>query len=115
MKTSDDFVMGIVKHAPPLKALYETDLEENRTLLPHVFMTDLTAFVVKQAVRLENPTVLGELLGLFESALMNDGEVAELVRVSFVENMIGEDEALTVLKPLIGPRLRAELNRVSGS
>lgn len=113
--TSDDFVMDILKHAPPLTALYETHLAENRNLLPHVFMTDVTAFIVDQAGRLENPAVLGDLLGLFEGALMDDGEVAELVAVSFVENLIGENEALTVLKPLMGPRLRAELDRVSSS
>ena len=111
---SREFVKDIVEHVPLLETLYDTHLAENGSLLPHVFMTELTAFVTDEATRLGNAAALGELLALLEAALGNDGEVDELIGVSFVENLIGEEAALAVLRPLMGPRLRGELDRVSG-
>ncbi len=41
-------------------------------------------------------------------------EVKELIGVSFVENLCGEKAALRLLKPLMGPRMKKEVENVCG-
>ena len=98
-----------------MKSIYDEHLNDNEMLLPHVFMGDLTRFVIAEA---ENPLArvpVGTLLAHLEGGIRNGSdEVKELIIVSFVENLIGETTTLKVLKPAMGPSLKREVERICG-
>jgi hypothetical protein len=115
MGTTISFIDGLLQRVPDLKAVYDEHLSDNETLLPHVFMGDVTRFAIARAGRVRDREALETLLDCLEEGLRLGSEATkELIIVSFVENLIGEQTALQALKPKMGPALRAEVDRICG-
>jgi hypothetical protein len=114
-RSADDFVSRLVTAVPKLAPVYQQHFADNDELLPHVFMGDVTRFAIANAEHEDSAGSLSALLALLESELnSSDSEVAELIGVSFVENLCGEDDAIQLLLPRMGEALRQEMRRICG-
>ena len=115
VKDSEIFVDNMLQQLPSLKTVYDEHIDKNDSLLPHVFMGDLTRFVISESENVESRTTLTTLMRYLDDGLRTGSdEVKELIVVSFVENLLGEVAALRSLKPLMGPRLRSEVEQICG-
>jgi len=113
MSTNASFIEALLRRVPNLKPVYDEHLAANDTLLPHVFMGDVTRFAIVEAEKPGSRGSLATLLGHFEDGLRTGSdEVRELIVVSFVENLMGETTGLKALKPLMGPSLKTEVERI---
>lgn len=89
--------------------------DQGGELLPHVLMGDIARLAVTTTARDECPEWLIRLLQQLEWGLLSgSSEVAELVGVSFVENLCGEAKAIAVLLPRMGDALRREVRTICG-
>ena len=76
----------------------------------------LAAAAVPTSTLAEQPERRADLIRLL--VLLNDSlehgadDVQELISVSFVENLIGEDAALETLRPLMKPALKKEVDDI---
>lgn len=114
MSAHTSFIDQLLQSLPQLKPAHDEHLFDNNTLLPHVFMGDVTRFAIAEAAK-ANTEILQRLLDHLEKGLENSPkEVKELIAVSFVENLTGETVALKTLKPLIGPNLKKEVEIIYG-
>jgi hypothetical protein len=112
---ADDFVSQLVAAVPALAAVYREHIADNGEPLPHVFMGDVTRFAIAGAEHEDSADSLSTLLTLLEGGLNSgDSDVAELIGVSFVENLCGEDDAIQLLLPRMGRSLRQEMKRICG-
>jgi hypothetical protein len=115
MSASASFIEELLRRVPDLSPIYEEHLADNDGLLPHVFMGDVTRFAIASADERPRQSSVSTLFGYLEEGLRSgSGEVKELIRASFVENLIGETAALMVLKPLMGQELKTEVERICG-
>jgi hypothetical protein len=115
MKTQGEFIEELLNVEPALREVFDQHIRDNGEVLPHVFMGDVTRFVISAAARRNSadPT-LPKLIHFLETRFAVAGEdIKNLISVSFVENLVGEDEALGVLVPMMGPYLREEVERSS--
>ena len=113
MSANASFIEELLRRVPELKAVYDEHLLDNDTLLPHVFMGDVSRFAIAEAEKpLGRASVSTVLEHLEEGLKSGSDEVKELIVVSFVENLIGETSSLKVLKPLMGSTLKAEVERI---
>jgi hypothetical protein len=113
MSTNASFIEELLRRVPQLKAIYDEHLTDNEMLLPHVFMGDVTRFIIAEAETPRSQGALRTLLEHLENGLRTGSdEVKELIVVSVVENLIGETKALMILKPLMGSSLKAEVERI---
>jgi hypothetical protein len=111
---ASSFIHKLLDAIPELVPVYKAHLTDNDELLPHVFMGDVTIFVIAHSGNPSTRPVLQRLLGLFEDELAGeDDDAINVVLASFVENLLGEEEAARKLSPLMGPRLRAALDFIS--
>ena len=109
MDESISFVDGLVQAVPELTDCYRQHIEDNDELLPHVFMGDVTRFAVDQAANSKDYQILKQLLKYLDAGIQSGStEICELVGVSFLENLIGEDAALDKLLPMMGKALYSE-------
>ncbi|MFA7271052.1 MAG: hypothetical protein WC073_17080 [Sterolibacterium sp.] len=116
MDTDELFIERLLHVAPELKGAYDEHLVDNDMLLPHVFMGDVTRFVVTAATNVDSLAVVQRILDYFENELKaGEAESLELIRASFVENLIGEETVLNKLKPMMGPCLRGEIEAICGT
>lgn len=116
MGNGELFVERLLRVAPELKGTYDEHLADNDMLLPHVFMGDVTRFIVTAASSASGYPVVQRVLNYFESELRaEEAESIELIRASFVENLIGETIAVNKLKPMMGPCLRREVEAICGA
>ncbi len=100
------FIYEMVRKVPELQELFDDHLRQNKGLLPHVFMGDVTRFTVEQMKSRDN-VVVQVLLDYFEEALQaGSSSEQELIAASFVENLQDEKETLRKLKPMMGPYLK---------
>lgn len=107
----DRFVLKLVETAPELKRLYNEHIADNEGLLPHVFMGNVARYAVG-AYGEVGVSELKELLDCMEWGLSQDSaETRELVRASFVENLIGEEKAMESLTQFMGPALRNAIRK----
>ena len=106
------FIDALLVRVPELLDAFHEHIADNETLLPHVFMGDVTRFALSEAER-PNSEVLRILLAHIEEGLnsVND-QVADVILLSFVENLIGEEKGIEVMKPLMGPSLSAAVKRI---
>ena len=96
-----------------LKAVYDEHIEDNRSLLPHVLMGDVTRFVGGEGRSAPTPESTRALLDCLEEGLLCGGkDIKELILASFAENLIGEATTLRELRPLMGPTLRMAVDRI---
>ena len=105
------FIEKLLRLIPQLNSIYEEHLADNNTLLPHVFMGDVTRFVVAESGKLKSRRPLFQLLQCLEEELENGAEeTQEMIVVSFVENLADESLALSLLRPHMGPKLTAAVD-----
>lgn len=112
-------IQRLVGRFPRLEPLLREHLADNfGVLLPHVFFGDLTRQIVKEFRRfdqigseqeLADTRSLQELLDELEQGFARGGEEAELIAVSFLENLPRPGEEGAGVRDLLGPTLRAEL------
>jgi hypothetical protein len=115
MNAMERFIEELLIAVPEVRAIYKEHMKDNDTLLPHVFMGDVTRFALQLGRSASSQEVLRKLLVLVEAGLKsNESDVANLVAVSFVENLCGEDEAVVPLIPLLGEATRRELRSLCG-
>jgi hypothetical protein len=99
--TTGDLLDELAHFEPALARLRDEHMAFNGELLPHVLFGDVTRWVVAHA-----PAT--HVLGVLERHLATgDANVANLIGVSFLENLEPED---TTVRHALGPRLRAELD-----
>lgn len=107
----DRFARELVAHAPDLRAVYEEHLKDCGELLPHVFMGEVTRFLLENSR--DRPDRVERVLAYFECALMTGVEDAEeLLVVSFAENLLGEQEALARMGSRFGRHTRRLVEKV---
>jgi hypothetical protein len=120
MSNSEAFARRLLAAAPELTPVYEEHLRDNfGETLGHVFMGDVTRWVVEACGKCAPEEVLsppvGALLSFFEQELASGDDHADnVIALSFCESLFGEDEALEILRPQMGPRLSATLKLVRG-
>ena len=109
------FAGQLISAVPALLSVRDRHLEEYDELLPHVFMGDVTRFAVANAGTGNSGGSLPALLAVLEKGLNSDNHaVAELIGVSFVENLCGETAAIEWMLPRMGKLLRLEVKRICG-
>jgi hypothetical protein len=110
-----DFVRRLASTSPDLVDVYRQHLADQGELLPHVLLGDITRVVVTASTRGEQVDWLPGFLQQLEAGLVSgDDDVAELVAVSFVENLSGENAAIRNLVPSMGEMLRREVKAICG-
>lgn len=115
MNSAERLVEELLGAVPEVQGIYEAHMDDNGTLLPHVFMGDVTRFTLQIARNASGQDVLRRLLAIVEDGLRSgETDVANLVAVSFVENLCGEDKAVVSLIPLMGEATRRELKSLCG-
>ena len=107
------FVEGLVRDVPQLSDAYREHLNDNfGELLPHVFLGDVTRWVVAVSQKRTDHDALATLLARMDAILSDPSHPCrELVLASFVENLGGETEALKVIRPISGRSLSAALEQ----
>jgi hypothetical protein len=96
---------NLARRFPDLASVLDEHLRDNDSLLPHVFMGDVTRYV------LANGRERRGLVQHLEESLALGGEIEELVALSFVENLPTPEELAQALADVEGPRIRAEWQR----
>src|SRR5258706_2278119 len=103
MNGMERFVEGLLIAVPEILEIYKAHIDDNGTLLPHVFMGDVTRFTLLNARSASSQMALQKLFLVVEEGLRsNETDVSNLIAVSFVENLCGEDEAVVSLIPMMG-------------
>jgi hypothetical protein len=122
MLTKETFIQEVLSRSPGLRASYEEHLADYDELLPHVFMGDVTRYIMgmggnstaESAMEIEKE--LSELLDLFEASLADGDEyVQELVVTSFLENLEASDPAYPKIKARLGQRLSEQLRTIEAA
>ena len=110
-----DFIVNLVSESPEVAGVYRQHIADQGELLPHVLMGEITRLVIASTARTEASDWRTKLLVRLESGIESGGDdVAELVGVSFVENLCGENAAIEILLPEMGNALRKELKSICG-
>jgi hypothetical protein len=105
-------IRKLLELVPELQPVYDEHISDNHELLPHVFMGDVTRYVVQRVCsgeEEEEQPVMRIIDHLEQCMATGDDQVKELVSVSFVENLLGNDNALAKLKDVMGPALAKEV------
>jgi len=111
-----DFIDHLVSQVPTLESALREHVSDNfGEVLPHVFLGDITRYAVAEFIRgekgVERPVSqeLEALLTALEAGIAAGDEIAELVCVSFLENLPRPGEPGGGIRDLLGPGLRSEL------
>jgi len=109
-----DFIIRLTSISSALTAVYRQHMADQGDLLPHVLMGEVTRLVTVN-IGSELPNWLPEFLQQLEDGLVSrDSDIANLIAVSFVENLLGEDATIDALLPLMGEALRKEVKTICG-
>ena len=113
MSGLDAFVTTLADQYPPLGALRDEHLQQNFwELLPYVlfgaFVHWLEASVLDESQLDVTRSILADLDWVFESA---PEDVRNLISVQLLENLPRASEPAGYIRELLGPNLRAELQR----
>ena len=104
MTTIDELVRDLIVAAPELDAVRREHLADNDELLPHLLFGDVTRWVVERGP-------VPELLAVLEHHMeAGDEEVQNVIAVSFLENLLGDDPGERAVQAALGPRLKAEFD-----
>jgi len=115
MNSVERFIEELLIAVPELRAVYSIHIFDNGELLPHLFMGDVTRFVLQIAQSASSQEMLRKLLVTVEDGLRSsEPDVPNFVALSFVENLCGEGEAVVPLVPLMGETTRRELRSLCG-
>lgn len=114
-----DFIDRIVRSFPRLAPVLDEHISDNfGEVLSHLFLGDLTRFLVSWFLDIEStserqPTAELELRALLDdlevSYRAGDEEVQELISVSFLENLPRPGEEAAELRDWLGPALVEQL------
>ena|SRR2546426_12836162 len=116
--TAEQLFKRITMAAPGFKAVVDEHMRDNDELLAHVLMSDLLRYIASHFTGLSTvpavPPTAAEvrtMLQVLDAAMENANSATEnAIAVSFIEG-IESEPFLNRLAPLLGPRLRAELDR----
>lgn len=85
MRTIDDLLQDLIAAAPHLDAARREHLADKGEVLPHVLFSGITRWLVERGP-------LPEILGVLEHHLdVGDEYVQNVIAVSFLENLLGDD------------------------
>ena len=99
MNTAKEFVETLLKALPELDEAYKKHIGDYSTLLPHVFMADVTRLVMDATRQTSEWSLLKRLLLIVEQGLQStEADVLDLLQGSFIENLCEETET-TILLP----------------
>jgi hypothetical protein len=118
MSRIGEFFAGLVGTNDELNMLYNNHLVEYDELLPHVFMGDMTRYVMKLAIsstigEKEREVELKRILDYFENAIHGpDEEINNLLVVSFLENLEQSHQSYNIIKSRLGKELRKSLDQL---
>ena len=115
----DIFIENLVKKFPDLKEPYDEHIRDYDELLPHVFFSSFTFWLVSLysgEIKNENAEALiKRILEFLEEAYVNNGEdVNNLIAVSFLENLPGPGEKNCRLDRLLGPAMAEQYKIIYG-
>jgi hypothetical protein len=115
-QATESFIQDLLRSVPELERLFKEHLDDNEgTVLPHVFMGDVTRFAIAATKDVHMESVLQRILAQMNTGVAEGNEdVRELVTVSFLENLLGEDAAVAVMKPLMDPVLASTAANLLG-
>src|SRR5919205_3077814 len=107
------FVRNLIARVPELQPLYNEHVADNDELLPHVFMGDVTRFVMTLNANSSGKDdkfsvarqTLMKILDFLEEGMAASDDVKELISVSFLENLDQSDENYSSLKSHFGNSL----------
>jgi hypothetical protein len=109
-----DFMFRLTSMSYELAEVYQQHIADQDELLPHVLMGEITRLVISK-VRREQTEWLPKFLQQLELGLSSDNnDIKELIGVSFVENLCGEDEVIQTLLPTMEAALRREIQLICG-
>ncbi len=106
------YINKLIDQVPELRYVYDEHIHDNDELLPHVFLGDVTRYVVQQVRLGETGSAkpVERILSILDQGMgSSDEQVKELISVSFVENLVEHDEVLASLNGLIGLNLKKEI------
>lgn len=118
MMHSVSFISELVGKMPKLRAMLEKHVADNRELLPHVFMGDVSRYAIEQHHELlrgssEARISLMLLFSTAETAAREgDEDLKELISVSFLENIAEEIADQPEFLSFLGPSLNRELEPI---
>jgi len=107
---NEDFIRAMVARFPGLRPLLnEHRQDQDGELLPHLFFADLTRYLLSLLSDESNVCAgrdLREMLDYLDDAYGNGALLQELISVSFLENLQGEDPQMRLL---LGPNLKRQM------
>ena len=117
MSATHRFIDFLISQVSELRPVLDEHLRNNDQLLPHVFMGDLTRFVVdlhaeslQKTAEASSSQILRTILRALESGMESGDEgVKELIGVSFLENLDPDSLNYAQLKLLLGEELLKQL------
>ena len=125
MSANHRFIDSLVSQVSELRPVLDEHIRQNDELLPHVWMGDVTRFVVELYTDSAQKTgvakassfhILETILRAFEAEMESgDDEVKELIGVSFLENLDPEAQYYAPLKLLMGEELSKQLAKYESS
>jgi hypothetical protein len=102
--TIDDLFRDLIAVAPELDAVRREHLADNGELLPHVLFADVTRWLVERGP-------VPEVLAVLEQHMSaGDADVQNVIAVSFLENLFGDEPGERAIQAALGPRLKAEFD-----
>jgi hypothetical protein len=108
--TTIEFCRKLAELNPEVRDILAEHVEDNDELLPHVFLADVTRYV------LADGKARPEIVRFLEKSFANNGpEVEDLIAVSFVEYLVDPDELKVATTGVDAPRIVAEWSRQRSS
>ncbi|KAA3606472.1 MAG: hypothetical protein DWQ01_17585 [Planctomycetota bacterium] len=122
---AEQLILQMVEAVPGLRPLYEAHISINDELLAHVFMGDVSRFVISgfqdtwESEPYDPPLgEVGEVFGILEIAFAKGHPyVTELISVSFLENIYFDSldwkkESRERIRSSLGPSLLEEFEKI---
>ena len=107
MTTLEDLFRDLISAAPGLEAVRQEHLADNNELLPHVLFGNITRWVVERGPTREVLDVFGVLE---RHITTGDEDVQEVIVLSFLYNLLGEDPGERAIRAAFSPRLGTEFD-----
>lgn len=119
MTNVSDFLSTLLRVAPELIPMYEEHLTDHGEALPHVFMGEVSQYVIRSFESAFEPPgephdeVLQNILTAIENALRDGSdETRDVISASFVENIAQAAKAHPGVRSRLGNSLQRELRLV---
>lgn len=103
MASTGDLLRDLQSAHAAVGPIVATHLADNGEVVPHLLMADITRWLVAEG---PEPAILAALERHYAEG---DDDVQNVIALSFLENLLGEDVAV---RWALGPRLADELRRM---